>query len=64
MLENIRAHEQLQILFQSLFVNKSGTEGLLGNTQSLSILADGSPVLTGDDKFLCDCRKQGNWMSM
>jgi len=59
-----KAHDQLQILFQSLFVNKSASEGLLGNTQSLSIMADGTPVETGGrpfGKFLCDCRKTGNW---
>lgn len=59
-----KAHDQLQILFQSLFVNKSASEGLLGNTQSLSIIADGSPIVTGGrayGKFLCDCRKQGIW---
>lgn len=59
-----KAHDQLQLLFQSLFVNKSASDGLLGNTQALSILADGSPLLTGGrsyGKFLCDCRKQGNW---
>ncbi|WP_400243876.1 hypothetical protein AB3U99_22035 [Niallia sp. JL1B1071] len=55
-----KAHDQLQLLFQSLFVNKSASDGLLGNTQSLSILADGTPVVTGGrsyGKFLCDCRK-------
>jgi len=59
-----KAHDQLQILFQSLFVNKSATDGLLGNTNSLSILADGTPVVTGGrpyGKFLCECRKKGNW---
>lgn len=59
-----KAHDQLQILFQSLFVNKSASLGLLGNTQSLSIMGDGTPVLTGGrsyGKFLCDCRKQGDW---
>src|SRR5690606_16019105 len=59
-----KAHDQLQILFQSLFVNKSASAGLLGNTESLSILADGTPVETGGrpyGKFLCDCRKKGNW---
>ena len=59
-----KAHDQLQILFQSLFVNKSASAGLLGETQSLSILADGTPVETGGrpyGKFLCDCRKKGNW---
>lgn len=59
-----KAHDQLQILFQSLFVYQSASKGLLGNTNSLSIMADGSPVVTGGrpyGKFLCDCRKQGNW---
>ncbi|MDF1511485.1 MULTISPECIES: transposase [Bacillaceae] len=59
-----KAHDLLQVLFQSLFVEKSASFGLLGNTQSLSLMADGSPVLTGGrpyGKFLCDCRKQGNW---
>ncbi|NSL52477.1 transposase, partial [Calidifontibacillus erzurumensis] len=59
-----KAHDQLQILFQSLFVHKSASEGLLGNLNSLSILADGSPVITGGrpyGKFLCECRKQRNW---
>lgn len=59
-----KAHDQLQILFQSLFVHPSASKGLVGNTQSLSMMADGSPVITGGrpyGKFLCDCRKQGNW---
>ncbi|WBL16936.1 MULTISPECIES: hypothetical protein [Sutcliffiella] len=59
-----KAHDQLQILFQSLFIIKSARTGLLGDTQALSILADGTPVKTGGrhyGKFLCDCRKQGNW---
>lgn len=59
-----KAHDQLQILFQSLFVEKSKSDGLLGNTQLLSILGDGTPVVTGGrpyGRFLCDCRKQGNW---
>ena len=59
-----KAFDQLQILFQSMFVNKSSADGLLGNTQSLSIMADGSPVTTGGrpyGKFLCSCRRQGNW---
>lgn len=59
-----KAHDQLQILFQSLFVHKSASLGLLGDTQALSIMADGTPVLTGGrtyGKFLCECRKQGNW---
>lgn len=59
-----KAHDQLQILFQTLFVHKSADAGLLGNTKSLSILGDGSPVITGGrpyGKFLCECRKQGIW---
>lgn len=59
-----KAHDQLQILFQSLFVMKSADDGLLGNTQSLSITGDGTPVVTGGKpygKFLCNCRKSGNW---
>lgn len=56
-----KAHDQLQILFQSLFVNKSASAGLLGETKSMSIIADGTPVKTGGrpyGKFLCDCRKK------
>lgn len=59
-----KAHDQLQILFQSLFVNKSASAGLLGETKSMSIIADGTPVKTGGrpyGKFLCDCRKKGVW---
>lgn len=59
-----KAHDQLQILFQSLFVNKSASAGLLGETKSMSIIADGTPVKTGGrpyGKFLCDCRKKGAW---
>ncbi|WP_408010524.1 DDE transposase [Pseudalkalibacillus sp. A8] len=59
-----KAHDQLQVLFQSLFVNKSESDGLLGNTKSLSILGDGTPVVTGGrpfGQFLCDCRKRGHW---
>ena len=59
-----KAHDRLQRLFKSMFVERSAEKGLLGNLQSLSILADGAPVETGGrpyGKFLCDCRKQGNW---
>lgn len=59
-----KAHDQLQILFQSLFVSKSASAELLGDTQSMSIIADGTPVETGGrpyGKFLCDCRKKGVW---
>ena len=59
-----KAHDGLQQLFQSMFVEQSASQGLLGNIQSLSILADGSPVETGArayGKFLCDCRMHGNW---
>jgi len=47
-----------------MFVEASASKGLLEDTQSLSILADGTPVETGGrpyGKSLCDCRKQGNW---
>src|SRR5699024_4220385 len=60
----LKAHDQLQLMFQSLFVAKSASDHLLGNTQSLSIMGDGTPVETGGrpyGKFLCNCRKQGNW---
>lgn len=56
--------DQLQLLFQTMFVHKSASDGLLGDTESLSILADGTPVETGArpyGKFLCSCRRQGNW---
>ena len=59
-----KAHDQLQALFQSMFVDRSASAGLLGNTDSLSILADGTPVVTGGrpyGKYLCDCRKKGKW---
>lgn len=59
-----KAHDALQQLFKSMFVEHSAAQGLLGNPQSLSILADGTPVETGGrpyGKFLCKCRKQGNW---
>ena len=59
-----KAHDLLQQLFQAQFVRPSADKGLLGNTQSLSIIGDGTPVLTGGrayGKFLCECRKQGNW---
>lgn len=59
-----KAHDLLQQLFQTMFVQPSADKGLLGNTALLSIIGDGSPVVTGGrayGKFLCDCRKQGNW---
>ncbi|WP_339063182.1 hypothetical protein [Tepidibacillus marianensis] len=59
-----KAHDQLQILFKTLFINVSVEKGILGNTQALSIISDGSTVETGGrayGKFLCDCRKTGNW---
>lgn len=59
-----KAHDQLQQLFQTLFVFPSAAKGLLGNTQSFSVIGDGTPVETGGrayGKFLCDCRKTGNW---
>lgn len=54
----------MQQLFQSLFVLPSAAKGLIGNTQHLSVVADGSPVVTGArayGKFLCECRKRGDW---
>jgi hypothetical protein len=54
----------LQQLFQHQFVLHSASKGLLGNTSVLSIIGDGTPVETGTrafGKFLCDCRKSGNW---
>ncbi len=39
-------------------------KAFLGNTQALSIISDGPSVETGGrayGKFLCDCRKTGNW---
>ena len=59
-----KATDQLQILFQTMFVHKSATDGLLGDTNSLSILADGTPVETGARPYgrsLCSCRRQGLW---
>lgn len=59
-----KAHDQLQHLFKTLFVDVSAEKGLFGNTQALSITSDGSAVETGGrayGKFLCDCRKSGNW---
>lgn len=59
-----KSHDLLQELFQHHFVHVSADKGLLGNIQSLSILADGSPVKTGArayGKILCECRKTGNW---
>src|SRR5690625_7194289 len=60
-----KAHDGLQTLFKTMFVEPSATRGLLGNLKSLSILGDGTPVETGGrpyGKFLCNCRKQGNWI--
>lgn len=37
---------------------------MLGNTKALSVIGDGTPVQTGGrayGKFLCDCRKRGDW---
>lgn len=59
-----KAHDGLQHLFKTMFVEHSASQGLLGDVHSLSILGDGTPVETGGrpyGKFLCDCRKQGNW---
>lgn len=59
-----KAHDQLQTLFKDLFVDISAKKGLLGDTQTLSIISDGSPVETGSrayGKLICDCRKTGNW---
>lgn len=59
-----KAHDQLQRLFQTLFVFPSAAKGLLGDTESFSVIGDGTPVVTGGrayGKFLCDCRKKGNW---
>lgn len=47
-----------------MIVDKSATDGLLGNTTSLNILADGTPVGTSDrpyGKYLCSCRRKGIW---
>lgn len=54
----------LQQLFQNQFVLPSASKGLLGNTNALSIIGDGTTVKTGArsfGKFLCNCRKSGNW---
>jgi len=59
-----KEHDTLQSLFQTLFVLPSENKGLLGDTNSFRILGDGSPVVTGArsfGKFLCQCRKSGNW---
>ncbi|MGM0879855.1 MAG: hypothetical protein ACQEXQ_02310 [Bacillota bacterium] len=59
-----KAHDLLQQLFQTQFVQPSADKGLLGNTNALSVIGDGTPVLTGGrayGKFLCDCRKRGDW---
>lgn len=59
-----KEHDLLQQLFQTQFVLPSTSKGLLGDTTNLSVIGDGSPVETGArsyGKFLCDCRKSGNW---
>lgn len=59
-----KEHDLLQQLFQTLFVLPSADKGLLGDTSKLSIIGDGTPVETGArsfGKFLCECRKSGNW---
>jgi hypothetical protein len=59
-----KAHDGLQTLFKEMFVEPSANQGLLGDTKSLSITGDGTPVETGGrpyGKLLCNCRKQGNW---
>jgi len=59
-----KGHDLLQLLFQTQFVLPSASKGLLGDTSKLSVIGDGSPVETGArsyGKFLCDCRKSGNW---
>jgi Transposase DDE domain len=59
-----RAHDLLQELFQSQFVQPSADKGLLGDTKALSVIGDGTPVQTGGrayGKFLCDCRIRGDW---
>ena len=56
-----KAHDGLQYLFKTIFVEQSASQGLLGNLHSLSILCDGTPVETGGrsyGKFLCKCRKK------
>ncbi|MBA9083707.1 hypothetical protein FHR92_000150 [Fontibacillus solani] len=59
-----KEHDLLQQLFQTMFVLPSATKGLLGDTCCFRVISDGSPALTGArsfGKFLCDCRKSGNW---
>jgi hypothetical protein len=59
-----KPHDTLQQLFKVLFVLPSAEKGLLGDTNSFRMIGDGSPVETGSrffGKFLCDCRKSGNW---
>ena len=59
-----KEHDLLQQLFQSMFVQPSAAKGLLGDTRCFRVIGDGSPVKTGArsyGKFLCDCRKSGNW---
>ncbi len=59
-----KSHDLLQSMFQSFFVLPSAEKGLLGNTQQFSVIGDGTPVQTGArafGKFLCKCRKKGNW---
>jgi len=59
-----KEHDALQQLFQTMFVLPSAENGLLGDTKSFRVIGDGSPVITGArsfGKFLCDCRKSGNW---
>ncbi|WP_144941627.1 DDE transposase [Paenibacillus sp. 32O-W] len=59
-----KEHDLLQHLFQTLFVLPSAAKGLLGDTRNFRVIGDGSPVATGArsyGKFLCDCRKTGNW---
>src|SRR5690606_24777584 len=59
-----KEHDTLQQLFQTMFVFPSAEKGLLGDTNSFRVIGDGSPIETGArsfGKFLCDCRKAGNW---
>jgi len=59
-----KEHDLLQQLFQTMFVAPSAAKGLLGDTNAFRVIGDGSPVETGArsyGKFLCDCRKSGNW---
>jgi hypothetical protein len=59
-----KPHDTLQLLFKTLFVLPSAERGLLGDTSSFRVIGDGTPVETGArsfGKFLCDCRKSGNW---